>query len=87
MKIHVNGQEEQSEFKVENKPVPRSNNRHKSQKYPFSQMKVGQSFFIPEPAFQQIARIRASASNYSKRHNTRFAIVRDGNGYRCGRVE
>jgi hypothetical protein len=85
MKIEMNGQ---AEYKVENKPVPRHNvRRDRSTKYPFDKMKVGQSFFIPEPAFRDVSRIRASASSYGKRHGVKFAIVRDGEGYRCGRIE
>ncbi len=87
MKIELNGRGEPVSYKVENKPVPRHNRRNDQQKYPFKEMKVGQSFFIPEPAFQQVARIRASASSYGKRTGMKFAIVRDGNGYRCGRIE
>ncbi len=78
----------QTEYKIENKPVPpRSSRYNVRQRYQFGQMKVGQSFFIPEPSFQLIARIRASASNYGKRNKMKFSIVRDGNGYRCGRIK
>jgi len=87
MKIHVNGRDEPSQYKIENKPVPHNNRRSGKYKYRFHEMEVGQSFFIPEPSFQLVARVRAAASAYGRIHNVRFAIVRDGNGYRCGRIE
>jgi hypothetical protein len=83
MKIEV---DTPTEYKVENKPVQNFNSRDKMQKYPFDKMKVGQSFFIPEPNFQQVNRVRSAATHYGKRHDVTFAIVRDGNGYRCGRI-
>lgn len=86
MKIEVKGEDKPVQYKIENKPVPRYNSRSSLTKYQFDQMKVGQSFFIPEPTFQQVARVRSAASSYGKRHGMNFAIVRDGQGYRCGRI-
>ena len=73
------------EFKVENKAVPAMGMRLTNNRYPFGQMKVGQSFFIPGQ-FEGISSVRSAALSYGKRHDMKFAIVRDGDGYRCGRI-
>ena len=81
MKIEV---DDQSEFKIENRPVlrPRMVDRNR---FPFRKMKIGQSFYIDLGAVD-IQAVRTAASHYGKRHNAKFSIIRDGTGYRCGRI-
>jgi len=74
-----------SEFKIENKPVIRP--RVESRKYPFDKMKVGQSFYFEVADFSDLNRVRSAASQYSKRHHVKFSLIREGEGYRCGRIE
>lgn len=60
-----------------------------SRKYPFTQMEVGDSFFIENPAIDDIGRIRSSACIYGKRTNKKFSIRKDGQksgSYRCWRL-
>lgn len=51
-------------------------------KYPFGQMLVGQSFLCTDHI-----RVRASASDYGKRHGKKFSVRKEGEMYRCGRIE
>ena len=74
-----------AEFKVENKPVVRP--RIEARRYPFARMKVGQSFYFEYHNFNDLNRVRSAASQYSRRHGVKFSIVKEGDGYRCGRVE
>lgn len=74
------------EFKVESKPIPIDLVRKRYSRYPFAEMKVGQSFYIKE-GFKAIQSVRSSASLYGKRHDMKFVVVRDGKGYRCGRIK
>jgi hypothetical protein len=74
------------EFKIENKPVIFGTNRTEYSRYPFNRMKVGQSFYIEADDFNKISRIRQAAISYSKKHDVKFSVVKDGNGYRCGRI-
>jgi hypothetical protein len=71
------------EFKIENRPVIRA--RTFRNQYPFGRMKVGQSFFIP-PGLVDVMAVRQAALHYGKRHNAKFSIIKDGDGYRCGRI-
>lgn len=73
-----------AEFKVENKPVVRP--RIEARKYPFARMKVGQSFYFEYHDFNDLNRVRSAASQYSRRHGVKFSIVKEGDGYRCGRI-
>jgi hypothetical protein len=75
-----------TEFKIENKPVLFGLDRGELSRYPFAKMKVGQSFFMDGGEMQAITRVRSAASQYAKRHNMKFSVVKEGTGYRCGRV-
>jgi len=63
-------------------------------RYPFDQMKIGESFFVPAihrtPSGLQTVRsnLSGSANAYSKRHGLRFSILmnRDLYGYHCQRI-
>lgn len=76
-------QEARSPFKIEDRPVTRP--RLQNAKYPFSQMKVGQSFYI-DISITDVQSIRTAAGHYGKRNGVKFSIIRDGAGYRCGRI-
>lgn len=76
--------EEVHNFVIEDTPVPPR--APKGPKLPFDKMNVGQSFYIPK-GFQDIKRVRAASASYGKTHGMKFSIVRDGTGYRCGRIK
>ena len=68
-----------------NVPVPASNmNGHGREKYPFSQMDVGDSFGIPKDA---VARVRQAA--YKRNTDGKKFVVQtlNENGGRCWRVK
>jgi hypothetical protein len=68
-----------SAFRVEKGiPVPKV---IAHQVYPFPIMEVGDSFSIDSNT-----KVRAAASLFGKRHGSKFATRRDGNGYRVWRV-
>lgn len=70
-------------FRVENRPVLRR--RMYNDKYPFDKMKVGQSFYI-DITVTDVQAVRTAASAYGRRHDVKFSIIREGAGYRCGRI-
>lgn len=72
------------EYRIENKPVVRP--RLQREKYPFNKMKVGQSFYI-DRGHVDVQTVRSAASQYAKRNDVKFSIIRDGLGYRCGRIK
>lgn len=53
-------------------------------RYPFAQMKVGDSFAIPDEI--KSGSIKVNASRYGKQNNMKFTIRRTADGYRCWRV-
>lgn len=72
------------EFKIENVPIHKSSVER--EKFPFGKMKVGQSFHFSMGEID-VSLVRQAALQYGKRHNMKFSVVREGNGYRCGRIK
>jgi len=69
-------------YKIENKPaVPQG------PKYPFRDMKVGQSFYFKARTEKEKDSVAVSACKYGNLHHMKFSTVKDGAGYRCGRVK
>jgi hypothetical protein len=71
-------------FKIENKPVTRPG--YVKNKYPFDKMKVGQSFYFDRTDCD-VQALRTAAYQCGARTGTKFSILKEGNGYRCGRVK
>lgn len=74
-----------SMFEIESgKPIPPDPRK----KYPFDQMEVGDSFFVPLGDNEQ--RVKKTVSNcarsFGKRVGQRFSIRSDGDGIRIWRV-
>lgn len=72
-----------SEFKVEKGiPVPAFKDAYK---YPFSNMKVGDSFFVPmnDPICRKVS---YASFQYGKRHKQKFKIRSVDGGVRCWRI-
>lgn len=70
------------EYKIEkNVPLPKRAEGYKP-KYPFSDMKVGDSFAFPPESFQSVAN---SAGFYMKRTQTEFVWRKDN--LRCWRTK
>lgn len=60
-------------------------NKSSRQKYPFSRMQVGDSFYIPPSA--NLEAVKANAYGYySRKLRAKFSILQEGDGYRCWRV-
>jgi hypothetical protein len=74
-------------YKVEsNVPLPKkAASPGAPTKYPFADMKVGQSFFVPEKDTSP-KNVRASASLAQKRCKARFSVRTMKNGVRVFRV-
>jgi hypothetical protein len=85
MKIEVDDIDVTPTYRVENKPVPDKRPYTRYQLYPFAKMKVGQSFYI-DAQYDQVVKVRVAACQYGKRHDMTFSVIRDGEGFRCGRV-
>lgn len=64
--------------------MPASVRAGRTYKYPFTQMEVGDSFFVPE---KTAARFQSTASSASKRHSMKFRCRNVDGGVRCWRVE
>jgi len=62
-------------FVIESIPVKPGNS-----KYPFAEMLVGESFLCPHHKVFWAARV------HGKRYNKKFAVKKEGEMYRCGRV-
>lgn len=72
------------EFKVEDIPIV-GKQEFTSTKYPFGQMKVGQSFAL---SLQERERAASPASWFGKRNKMKFSFRKQGDGsYRCGRIK
>ena len=70
-------------FEIEKKvPVPERRAGPKN-KYPFYEMKVGDSFAFP---IEIIRNIRANAHTYGHRHGKKFKVMDNGEQGRCWRV-
>lgn len=65
--------------------VPLRRGKWKS-KYPFSQMGVGDSFFVPAVDANSSS-VRAAASQYGLRRSVRFRCIAEADGIRVTRVE
>jgi len=63
-------------YKIEDVPVKRTRSQ-----YPLGEMAVGQSFLCPPKN-----NVRSAVSHYGKYHNKKFAVVREGEMFRVGRV-
>lgn len=69
------------EYKIESIPL----SKKLSNKFPFEQMEVNQSFAIEdEVAF---FRCTTAASHYGKRHNKKFSVTRSTGEFRCWRIK
>ncbi len=71
-----------TEIKIEKSvPVPKGDAR---KKYPFAEMKKGESFFVE----CGVNGLRACASHHAIRNpGKKFTVRKEGNGARCWRVE
>lgn len=71
-------------------PTPRTNHEVKK-RYPWDEMRVGDSFFVPVADGEDYAavhrRVSASASTRRHRHGGRYTIRRVEGGLRCWRLE
>jgi hypothetical protein len=71
-----------SEFKIESDvPVPDERRRFK---YPWSEMKVGDSFFV-ENGSQNV--LSTAGRQYGRFHGGKFSTRKEGNGVRVWRIE
>lgn len=61
-----------------------SNDRKGVKKYPFAEMRVGDSFLVEQglPA----GRVKSAARAYAARTDTRFAVTREGVTFRVVRI-
>jgi len=74
------------EFKIE-KGIAIPERKGGTVKYPFEQMEVGDSFFVPESAEVRRSNFSNSASSYGKRTGKKFTVRKVEGGWRCWRVE
>ena len=76
------------EIKIE-KGVPMPTLDHGNQKYPFPQMKVGDSFFLPfsKSTKSTVRRLLTNAAiSWSRRHDCKFTVRQMDGGARCWRI-
>jgi hypothetical protein len=60
-----------------NIPIPK--------RWPFDEMKVGDSFLIP-PSANRVT-VSVAAKRWGEKHNAQFTIRKTPDGYRCWRTE
>ena len=63
-------------------PVPRA----KPARYPFAELQVEDSFFVPAADIRTIPRVRAAACMYAKHHGLKFVTSVEGAGIRVWRI-
>jgi hypothetical protein len=85
-KAGTSTQIESVEFKIE-QGIEIPPRRSGALKYPFDQMNVGDSFFIPEDSSVKPANVSNSAQAYGKQTGRKFTVRRVEGGYRCWRTE
>jgi len=78
------------EFKIEkNIPIP-PKGKHK-RLFPFHEMEVGDSFFVPnefiDKHYKNRKTLASSAFYHGKRHNVKLTTCKQENGFRIWRVE
>jgi hypothetical protein len=56
-----------------------------SNRYPFREMEVGDSFFVPSGA-TQAGNVRAAAAMAGRRHGAKFKVCQKADGVRVWRV-
>lgn len=85
MTLHDKEQAERTiMFPVEKSvPIPKTRN---NSLYPFGQMEVGDSFFIPDAGKSTAASIRACASAFGKKNNRKFSCRQVDGGVRVWRL-
>lgn len=73
-------------FEIEhNIPMPKTDNRGRREKYPFSEMSVSDSFFVPG---KTAVNFQGTATAAAKRYpGTKFRCRDVDGGVRCWRVE
>ncbi|MBB4039134.1 hypothetical protein GGR34_000769 [Microvirga flocculans] len=62
-------------------PIP---NAHRERRYPWGDMEVGDSIFIPNTTSERIA---PTAHDYGRRHKRKFSVRKVEGGVRVWRVE
>ena len=71
-----------------NVPAPGINRPSRATKYPFPQLKVGDSFFVPHDNNNRaIPRVRSAASLWAKYHNLKLVTRTVDGGIRVWRVK
>lgn len=75
-----------SEYEIEDDhPLPAvAPNRGRREKYPWMQMEVGSSFYVPDAV---VARVKSSASKAKKRTGRTFVVRQVEGGVRVWRYE
>lgn len=58
---------------------------HPQRVYPFTKMKVGESFHFDGDA-AHAKKVRSASANVTSRNGWRFSTLKDGDGYRCWRI-
>ena len=54
-------------------------------KFPFAEMKVGDSFLVPEGMNKST--VAVYANRHAKKTGTKFTVRKTAEGYRCWRIE
>lgn len=73
-----------NDFEIETGvPIPANAIKHQ---YPFSQMDVGDSFYVSPDKPITKASVWGSASLYGKKHGKKFVVRKDGEGFRVWRA-
>lgn len=72
-------------FAIE-KGIPAPPERDTPFRYPFGQLEVQDSFFVPAENTGTIPRVRAAAAMYAKRHGMKFVTKQSDGGIRVWRI-
>ena len=71
-------------YPVVDAPIPSVARRHKQSKYPFEQLNVGQSFFVPGHETTRAIMLR-HCDRWGKRHKAKYQVAMVGGQWQVWR--
>lgn len=73
------------QYKIERGiPIPPRNRGTRDPKYPFRDLRVGDSFYVPNKKVQDLSRV---AQYWAHKDNTKFSFRSIDDGVRCWRIK
>lgn len=72
-------------YSIVNAPIPSRARRHKESKYPFEELQIGQSFFVPGNE-TKISLMRRHCARWGKRNKASYDVAMVGGQFQVWRL-